>query len=167
MYKYYKRHFSEDTYKWFWLLVFKESTEILFQVIALHYYNGFNLIGNSQTYLAYGENEILVFAILLGMNCIVFGILWIFYFFCHKICFGIFYKQVIFIADSFFDAFYALYPIIVVANRTGYDNLHIAVGVFQFTSLYVTIYSILMSFLYVYCLFIVDVLCLLLFFAMC
>ena len=131
----YKHHFAEDTQKWFWLLVLKESIEISFQMLALHYYNGLNIFDSSETILAYGETEITIFAILLGLNCTIFGILWVFYFFCQKLCFGTFYKQVVFIVDSLFDAFYALYPIMVIANRTGYNNLQIAVGVFQITNL--------------------------------
>ena len=132
----YRKYFGEDTRYWFMSVVIREMIEILFQTFALYYYNGLNVLNPSELVLGYKENEIKLFAILLSLNCIIIGVLWVFYIFAHNLCHGLFFKQIVVIVDSMFDTFYALYPIILVTNQTGF-NLNVAVGVLQINSLYV------------------------------
>ena len=136
----YKHYFGEDTYNWFMLLLLREIVEILFQILAVFNYNGVNLLDANQVVLGYQEFEVKLFSVLLSMNCISLGIMWILYLFGGKICHGQFFKQIIFVLDTVFDTFYALFPIIVVTARSGF-NLRLAVGVLQTSNMYVTYVS--------------------------
>ena len=132
--EWYRDHFGEDTRNWFIFLVFREIIEILFQTLALYNYNGLNLFNPNQLVLAYGKSAIILFASLLGINAISVGILWILYVLNHRLCQGLFFKQLIFVIDTVFEGFYALFPIAVISARTGF-NLEVAVGVLQTTNL--------------------------------
>ena len=130
----YRSHFGEDTRNWFMFLVFREVIEILFQTLALYNYNGLNLFNPSQVVLAYRQSAIILFASLLGINAMAVGILWILYVLNHKLCQGLFFKQLIFVIDTVFEGFYALFPIAVISASTGF-NLEVAVGVLQTSNL--------------------------------
>ena len=135
----YRLYFGEDTRNWFIILVIREIIEILFQVFAAFNYNGLNLFDKNEIVLAYQESDIKLFCFLLSMNCIIVGILWFGYIVAYKFCHGIFFKHVIFVLDTLFDTFYALFPIIVVTNQSGFD-LQLAVGSLQTKNMYVIYY---------------------------
>ena len=69
------------------------------------------------------------------------------YIFCHQSCHGQFFKQLIFLVDTIFDTFYAVFPIIIVANEEKF-NLKLAVAVLQTTNTYVTPFDILRASLF-------------------
>ena len=138
----YKRNFGEDTKNWFVLLFIREFTEIILQVIASFNYNGLNIFNKNEIELAYKQSDIKIFILLLSINSIIIGILWIFYLFKFNLCYGIFFKQIIFFIDTIFDIFYALFPIIVITNDIGI-NLTIAIGVLNTTNLYVFLFHFL------------------------
>ena len=131
----YKLYFGEDTPLWFVLLMLREMVEILFQIFAAFNYNGLNLLNKTQLVLAYNENSVKLFAILLSTNSIICGIFWTFYVFGNHLCRGIFFKQMLFVVDTIFDSLYALYPIIVIYNEPGPFRLSMAVAVLQTTNL--------------------------------
>lgn len=137
----YRAYFGEDKKYWFVMLVVKEIVEIIFQLLALFNYNGLNLFDGDELILSYKPFEIKVFAVLLGINSIIVGILWIFYILNGNLCRGLFFKQVVFVTDTVFDSFYALYPIAVVTFQTGFQ-LYVAVGVLQATNMYVIKYTL-------------------------
>ena len=133
--QWYKFHFGEDTRNWFVLLMIRELIEILVQIVAAYNYNGFDMFNTNNTILGYKEYEIKLFCMSLSLNCIITGILWLFYLFCHNLCHGVFFKQIIFLTDTIFDTFYALFPIIIVTNQSGYSS-QLAVSVLQTTTTY-------------------------------
>ena len=137
--KWYKYHFGEDTRNWFVLLMVREIVEITIQIFALYNMNGVNLFYPKEIVLASKQFTVKLFTILLCMNSIIVGILWIFYLVQHKLCHGDFFKQLVFVIDTLFDTFYALFPIIIIANETGFDNfnLKVAVGSLQLKNTYV------------------------------
>ena len=132
----YRIYFGEDTRNWFILLLLRELMEITLQIFAAYQYNGLNIFSPNDVVLAFGPTEVKLFCLLLSINCIIMGILWLFYVFCHKSCHGIFFKQLIFVTDTIFDTFYALYPIIVISNQNGF-NWKMAVAVLRSTNAYV------------------------------
>ena len=134
--KWYSFHFGEDSRNWFLLLSFRELAEITLQILAAFNYNGFNIFSKNQVVLGYGDTQVLLFCILLSLNCVFTGILWMLYIFCHNFCHGHFFKQLIFLVDTLFDTFYAIFPIIIVANQEKF-NLKLAVAVLQTTNMYV------------------------------
>ena len=137
--KWYKHYFGEDTRNWFILLMAREITEIIVQIFSLFNMNGLNLFYPNEIVLASKELSVKLFTILLCSNSILVGILWIFYLVQNKLCHGEFFKQLIFVIDTIFDTFYALFPIIIVANETGFSNfnLSIAIGSLQSGNMYV------------------------------
>ena len=146
----YKHYFGEDTQYWFVLLIFREMFEIIFQYLALLNYNGINLLNPNELVLAFKDWQVLTFSILLGLNAIIFGLLWIVYILdvsrligsCQ--CRGRLFKTIIFGVDTLFDTFYALFPIVLVTIDTGF-NPQIAVGVLQSPNLYVVIVCLYIS----------------------
>ena len=146
----YQIHFGEDTRNWFVLLVFKEIIEIVFQTLALYNYNGVNLFDRNQVVLAYPRFSIILFASLLGGNAIIVGILWILYVLQHRLCQGLFFKQLVFITDTIFEGFYALFPILFLAIQTNF-NLEVSVGALQTTNLYVFFVCFFWIFLKINC----------------
>ena len=112
----------------------KEIVEIVFQTLALYNYNGVNVFDPNQVVLAYPRSAIMLFASLLGGNAIIVGILWILYVLNHKLCQGLFFKQLVFATDTVFEGFYALFPILVISTQTNF-NLEVAVGTLQTTNL--------------------------------
>ena len=137
----YKHHFGEDTRNWFILLMIRESVEVIVQIIAIFNFNGYNIFSPNQLVLALSESEIKLFTIILCLNCILVGILWIFYVCGYKLCHGEFFKQLVFVVDTIFDTFYALFPIIIVINQNNKKfNLMVAVGSLQSTNMYVHLY---------------------------
>ena len=133
--RWYRKHFGEDTAYWFILLVFREIIEIAFQSFALLYYNGLNYFNPNDRILAYKTNDVLLFSVLLGLNGIFVGLLWLMYVFEGNLCRGAFFKYLFFLIDSIFDTFYALFPIFVIARQTNY-NLRIAIGALQTANVY-------------------------------
>ena len=141
----YKYYFGEDTQFWFVSLVFREITEISFQTFGTFSYNGLNLFDTDQLLLAYSATDIKIFTLLVGLNSIICGILWILYVFANRLCHGQFYKQIVFLVDTIFDTSYALYPIFVVYNQQPKFNIIKAVGALQashFTNFITTIVPI-------------------------
>ena len=130
----YSVRFGEDTRNWFVLLVVREVTEILLQTIALYNYNGLNLFNENQSILAHEQSAIKLFAILLSCNAILVGFLWIFYTLNGTFCRGLLFKQIIFVVDTIFDAFYALFPISAISAQIGF-NLSVGIGALQTTNL--------------------------------
>ena len=132
----YRTHFGEDTRNWFILLSLRELMEITLQTFAAYQYNGLNIVSPNEVLLAFHPNEVKLFCLLLCINCILTGILWLFYVFCHKLCHGMFFKQLIFFIDTIFDTFYALFPIIIVSNQNGF-NWKMAVAALKSPNVYV------------------------------
>ena len=128
--KWYQRHFGADTRNWFVLLFIRELIEIVLQTLAGYNYNGFNVFSPNETILAFKQNDIKFFFVLLSLNCILIGILWLFYVCFYKYCHGRSFKQIIFFIDTIFDTLYALFPIIVITNENGF-NLQLSVAVLQ------------------------------------
>ena len=60
------------------------------------------------------SQHIITFTILLGMNCVMVGILWMVYALKPKMCHGYVFKQELVIIDTLFDTFYAIFPMIIV-----------------------------------------------------
>ena len=131
-------NFGEDTPNWFILLSIREVIEILLQILAAYNYNGYNLLAPEQVVLPYKDSQVMTFCILLSVNCVFTGILWLCYTFIHKLCHGSFFKQLIFFVDTIFDTFYVIFPIVIVVTNTSGFNLKLAVAVLQSTNLYVT-----------------------------
>ena len=100
-----------------------------------------DVFDTNDSVLAYKEYDIKLFCVLLSLNCIFTGILWVFYIFCHGFCHGIFFKNLIFVTDAVFDTFYALFPIVIVTSQHGRFNTQLAVAVLQSTNLYVIVLS--------------------------
>ena len=134
--KCYRYYFGEDSTNWFLLLSIRELAEITLQIFAAFNYNGFNIFSPNQVVLGYGETQVLLFCVLLSLNCVFTGILWTSYVFFHNFCHGPFFKQVIFFVDTLFDTFYAVFPIIIVTNEEKL-NLKLAVAVLRTTNVYV------------------------------
>ena len=134
--RWYRKHFGEDTAYWFIMLVIREIIEMIFQVAALAYYNGLNVFNPSDTILAYKQSSVLFFAILLGLNGILVGILWCCYVVNSHYCRGVLFKYIVFVIDTLFDTFFALFPIAAIARQTNY-NLSVAVGTLQTSHTYV------------------------------
>ena len=132
----YKHYFGEDTRNWFALLIIREFVEILIQIFAIYNFNGLNIFDNNQLILASPQWDIKIFTSILCINCIIVGILWILYVIQNKCCHGQLFKQTVFVIDTIFDTFYALFPIIVVTSQSGF-NLSYAVGSLQTPNLYV------------------------------
>ena len=137
--KLYKHYFGEDTRNWFILLMIREIIEIVVQIFALCNMNGLNLFYQNQIVLSSKEFTIKLFTILLCLNSITVGILWILYLVQNKLCHGELFKQSVFVIDTIFDTFYALFPIIIVANENGLDdlNFNVAIGSLQSKNTYV------------------------------
>ena len=135
--KWFKLYFGEDTPNWFILLSIREFFEIVLQVFAAYNYNGLNVFSPNQTILSFSEIQVKFFVILLSLNCIFTGILWLCYIFFHNLCHGRFFKDMIFFIDTIFDTFYALYPIVAISIQNGF-NLELAVAVLQTTNVYVS-----------------------------
>ena len=146
----YTIRFGEDTRNWFILLITREIGEIMFQTVALLNYNGLNVFDTNDLVLAYKPFAVLLFSSLLGLNGIVVGILWIWYVMNQNLCRGLFFKQLIFVIDTMFDTFYALFPIAAVITQTGF-NIEVAVGVLQTSNMYVTCIQFVIQVEYIYC----------------
>ena len=136
----YQFYFGEDTRNWFILLSIREIIEITLQVFAAYNYNGLNILSPNEVVLSFEANSIKLFCILLSLNCVFTGMLWLFYVFVHKLCHGQFFKQTVFFIDTIFDTFYALFPIIVIGQQTEF-NLRLAVSVLQATNMYVSFFE--------------------------
>ena len=136
----YKLHFGPDSTNWFVLLLVRELMEIIVQIIAIYNFNGLNLLNSNETVLGYKQVPIVIFCVLLGLNCVLLAIVWLFYVFFHKYmcCHGEMFKNIIFFLDLLFDTFYALFPIIIVASesKNGF-NSRLAVAALQNANLYV------------------------------
>ena len=130
----YKRHFGEDTPNWFILLFIREIIEIMLQTLAAYNYNGLNIFDQSKIVTAFSPFEIKLFCIILSINCILTGCLWLCYIFFKKTCHGLLFKYLIFFVDTICDTFYALFPIIVVTTNNGSWNTQLAIAVLQTTS---------------------------------
>ena len=147
--RWYEYHFGEDTQNWFVLLSVRELIEIILQIFAVYNYNGLDVFDANDSVLAYKEFDIKLFCVLLSVNCLLTGILWLFYIFCHGFCHGIFFKNLIFVTDAIFDTFYALFPIVIVTNQHGRFNTQLAVAVLQSTNLFchILIFCFFLNFL--------------------
>ena len=131
--QWFKIYFGEDTQLWFVFLLIRELIEIFLQMLAIYNYNGLNIFDQDEIVLAYKESEIKLFCILLSLNCILVGLLWLFYTCCYQHCHGYSFKQLLFFIDTIFDTFYALFPIILITNENGF-NLQTSVAVLQTTN---------------------------------
>ena len=103
-----------DTGKWCLLMIFREIFEISLQTQALLIYNGTNIFDKNNVYLANEPRYIKVFAIFLFSNCTTCGILWLFYAFKPKLCYGLLFELILYCLDAIFDIFYAIFPFIIV-----------------------------------------------------
>ena len=135
---FFRRYFAEDTKYWFMVLFVREIIELVFQSFALLSYNGLNIFNPDGLVLSYPETSILIFSILLGINGIIAGSLWIAYVVnCKSYCRGVFFKYVVFVIDSLFDTFYGLFPIVAIIASQHKFRLSIAIGSLQTSNVYV------------------------------
>ena len=146
--EWYRHYFGEDTQYWFLVLIIRELIEIIVQIIAIYNFNGLNLFNWSEITLAANESNIKLFATLLCSNSVIVGILWFLYLCKYGLCHGEIFKQTVFVIDTIFDAFYALFPIIVVANQSTQFNITSAIGSLQSQNLYVFVIYIYIYFFF-------------------
>ena len=132
----YKKWFGEDTPFWFVMLIIREILEFIVQTAALFYYNGYNILDRNDLVLAYRPKYVLLFAMVLGSNGLTVGALWVLYVVKYSSCHGLFFKEIVFVTDTIFDTFYAIFPLLIVAIQNDFQ-LSIAVGALQANDLYV------------------------------
>ena len=82
----YSKYFGIDSRKWVLWTIFKEFVEIFFQTNALIYYNGYDIFNYDKLLLASSPSIIGIFVVLLGLNSICVGILWMSYIFTCNCC---------------------------------------------------------------------------------
>ena len=122
--------FEVDTGFWIAQKCSAEMFEIFIQTTALLYYNGYILFSSSnEVALAHKPQYIKLFAIFLSMNSIFVCIIWLFYAFKPLICHGFVFQLVLYSLDVIFDIFYALFPLIMVAQESA--DFEVALGYLQ------------------------------------
>eukprot|EP01084_Bolivina_argentea_P025857 48093_1 len=131
-YRWYRKYFGEDQLGWLIMLVLKEYTEILLQIQALFVYSGYNLFSN-KIELGKRSDVVNFFTIILCSNCVLCGLLWFIYAAMNKRCSGLFFKHLVFVIDTIFDTFYAIFPLLIEYKENNY-NLAVALGAVNFQS---------------------------------
>eukprot|EP01083_Nonionella_stella_P243849 849304_1 len=126
----YKRTFQDDRPGWIIKHFAIESCEIVLQTLALFQYAGVQFQSGKNDNLAEEYQYVLLLGIMIGMNAITVGFLWIFYVFWNQSCHGKSFHFSLLIADSIFDTFYAIFPLILVWDYTVNAGNAIKVGSF-------------------------------------
>ena len=109
------------------VLLFREGLEVLFQNAAFFYYAGsqhdfvrwLNGSGND-IILAQSSEYVVIFSWFLSLNCIILGIMWLLYLFKNDKCKLKFFAYSMFIIDLFFDAFYAIFPLLLIGENINF-----------------------------------------------
>eukprot|EP01084_Bolivina_argentea_P103894 186066_1 len=132
---FYDKYFGTDTNGWIIMLFFYEIVEIIIQSQALLVYNGYNVFDPNNAndiYLANKPEFIILFSLFLGFNCLLAGILWLFYVCVGQICHGAHFKIYIFFVDQFCDLLYTLFPFMIILyddyNNKNNNNILVLLG---------------------------------------
>eukprot|EP01083_Nonionella_stella_P243848 849302_1 len=126
----YKRQFQEDRPGWIIKHFAVESCEIVLQTLALFQYAGVQFHPDKNDNLAEEYQYVLLFGVMIATNAISVGFLWVFYVFWNQSCHGKSFHFSLLIVDSFFDTFYAIFPLILVWDYTVNAGNAIKVGSF-------------------------------------
>eukprot|EP01084_Bolivina_argentea_P134262 236853_1 len=108
-----------DSATWCIKTIILEIIEICVQTSALLTYNG------ARRNLAYEPKYIELFSTIIFVNCILCGVMWFFYAFKNRSCYGVSFQLVLDSWDSVWDLFYVTFPMIIVWN---YDNSSLLTG---------------------------------------
>ena len=97
---------------------------MLFLDIAFMYYAGSQHFmirwingSDEDIILAESKEYVILFAWFLCLNIIFIGILWLLYLFKHNKFQSSFFAYFMFVVDLYFDAFYAVFPLLLVSNE--------------------------------------------------
>ena len=93
--------------------MYSELIEIVVQTFALCVYGGYPIFSFTTSI---DPNEIKLFALILGLNSITTGILWILYLIDVLKFRGVLFECIIFVNDIIFDFFYTAFPLILNYN---------------------------------------------------
>eukprot|EP01083_Nonionella_stella_P183440 662958_1 len=127
----YKRHFEEDRPGWIVKHFTMESCEIVLQTLALFEYAGVQFRTGGNDNLAEEHQYVLLFGIVIAMNAIAVGFLWIFYVSWNQSCHGKSFHLSLLIVDAMFEMFYTFFPVILVWDYTANNgNVITNVGTF-------------------------------------
>ena len=141
-YKWYKKYFGEDKLLWMVYLLLREGAELLLQTQVLYIYSGYNLF-TQEIELGKKPGVVIAFAVMLCINCIMYGICWLGYAFIGRLCRGIFFKQLLYVVDTIFDTFYAIFPLIMALQEQ--SNFSLALANLNLQSGYVSIHCVYIS----------------------
>ena len=121
----YKLYCGPDKALWAFVTFGLEAFEIILQSIVCLNYAGVQLGNtsyNDKHNISLVWQEVLLYVMIIALNSICTGILWLLYVFKHDIFKGDLYHYIIFLVDAIFDTCYVLFPLAVVI----YDGNDIA-----------------------------------------
>ena len=144
-------HFDIDKKGWCLLIIAREWLETIIECNALFSYNGVFLLNDIWQYMISGDSYnpdyvargykaefIITFAVVVFLNNINVGILWLFYVQVRPFyCAGSFFRNLITLSDALYDLFYATFPLILVAASTDNSDFLTSAGALQTNSGYV------------------------------
>ena len=139
---------STDSAGWFVKLMSRELFEIGIESYAWLEYGGYNSIDdirNGNVVLSQDYSYIILFGVMLGLNSLFIGVLWILYAINHRKFYGASFNYEIFMIDAIFDTFYAIFPMLLVIdlNDFSYDSISYAVGALHTDSVVTLLSSLL------------------------
>eukprot|EP01084_Bolivina_argentea_P134263 236855_1 len=108
LHQYYSELTLTDSGTWCIKTLILEIIEICVQTSALLTYNG------ARRNLAYEPKYIELFSTIIFVNCILCGVMWFFYAFKNRSCYGVSFQLVLDSCDSLLDLFYVTFPMIIV-----------------------------------------------------
>eukprot|EP01084_Bolivina_argentea_P138239 243416_1 len=128
-----ERLFGEDRCLWITQLILSEIIEISLQTIVCLKYNGMYIVLNINQLkidinkgdfsLAEKREFVLLFAFIIGFNCMFTGFFWILYTINNEKYHGKTFKNMLFVIDSMFDFLYVTFPFIIgIWNTREFDK---------------------------------------------
>ena len=108
----YERYFYFDSKYKIWSILGGELFEICVQFYGLCLLGGIDLLYPDSVVLSQEYYTVESFAIIVGLNCIITGLVWMIYIIFHNTWHGSLFFGLIFFVDSIFEITYALFPLL-------------------------------------------------------
>ena len=103
--------------------MFREWFEIILQFSALLLYGGINIFNFDFNSLSQETSVVVTFAVIISLNCILFGILLLCYVIKFNIFYGYMFISINFASDTVFEFMYALFPLIYLTSSNSIFSL--------------------------------------------
>ena len=118
-----------------------ECIEIFVQFYGLLLYGGWDLFeADNKNILAQETYVIKSFAMIIGLNCLLTGWLWILYIVWHDIIYGSLFVSLLFSIDALFEMLYTLFPLIYLTSGNGIFDTK-SLGLLKQQNFYIVVQS--------------------------